>query len=242
MHITFKVLTYNIHKGFSPGRLRFMLPQMRRALEAINSDMVFLQEVRGEHKRDSVNQFEFLADQLWPHYAYGKNAIYQAGHHGNAILSKFPFVGWENINVARIPRSSRSILHGIIKVADSDTTVHVLCIHLGLFKTERSGQIDQLCDRIAETIPADEALIIAGDFNDWRREAWERLEAEFGLREVFKELTGKYAKSFPALRPTLATDRIYYRGLKLLEGQCLKKLPWRVLSDHLPLLATFKIV
>ncbi len=39
------------------------------------------------------SQFAFLADEIWPHFAYGKNAIYSAGHHGNAILSKHPILG-----------------------------------------------------------------------------------------------------------------------------------------------------
>jgi len=61
------------------------------------------------------------------------------------------------------------------------------------------------------------------------------------LHEVFKELEGDYAKTFPALRPTLRTDRIYFRGLQLIGGECLKGKPWRSLSDHLPLLAHFSL-
>ncbi|MGZ3709925.1 MAG: endonuclease/exonuclease/phosphatase family protein, partial [Bdellovibrionota bacterium] len=64
---------------------------MRDALRAERADLVFLQEVLGEHEIHSRTvqgwpagpQFEFLADELWPHFAYGKNAAYSAGHHGN---------------------------------------------------------------------------------------------------------------------------------------------------------------
>ena len=249
MSNTFKVLTYNIHKGFSPGKVRFMLPQMREALETVNSDLVFLQEVQGKHSKQEkriqdwpdASQFEFLADQLWPHYAYGKNAIYQAGHHGNAILSKYPIGSWENINVSQVARASRSLLHGVIELPDNGLNLHVICIHLGLFKAERSGQLAALSQRIADKVPANEPLIIAGDFNDWRSEAAKHLEVDLGLKEVFNELEGGHAKSFPAWGPTLKTDRIYYRGLELIEGECLKEKPWRLLSDHLPLYAKFKI-
>mgnify|MGYP003392572165 FL=1 len=103
-----KVLTYNIHKGFSATNLRFILHEIKSSLRHINADIVFLQEVHGERTisnnrfADWPNnqQFEFLADQIWHHCAYGKNAIYKSGHHGNAILSKYPFVEWENINVS----------------------------------------------------------------------------------------------------------------------------------------------
>lgn len=244
-----QVLTYNIHKGFSPGRLRFILPKMREALHDLSTDLVFLQEVQGEHKRQEkriqdwpeTSQFEFLAEQLWPHYAYGKNAIYAAGHHGNAILSKYPFSECENINVSAISRASRSLLHGVLNLSEGSPPVHVLCIHLGLFKAEREEQLKILADRIKAHVGMEEPLIIAGDFNDWRKEATDYLEAELNLREVIKELEGEHAKTYPAWRPTLLFDRIYYRGLKLLEGHCLQGNPWRLLSDHLPLYAKFEL-
>ena len=43
------LITYNIHKGFGVGAIRFLLPQMRNAIMSLNPDFVFLQEVQGEH-------------------------------------------------------------------------------------------------------------------------------------------------------------------------------------------------
>ena len=73
-------------------------------IEALDADLVFLQEIHGRHSGRAAHEgrytypdrphFEYLADQSWPHYAYGRNAIYRKGDHGNAILSKFPFVRW----------------------------------------------------------------------------------------------------------------------------------------------------
>src|SRR3972149_654587 len=171
-----KVLTYNVHKGFSTANLRFVLHRMREELHKTDADIIFLQEIQGKHStweatvRDwpAVSQFEFLADQLWPHYAYGKNAIYNAGHHGNAILSKFPFVHWENLNVSDMRRASRSLLHGVVKIPDINRELHVICIHLDLRGYERRRQISILAQRIRETVPPQEPLILAGDFNDWR--------------------------------------------------------------------------
>ena len=112
-----KILTYNIHKGFNASNRRFVLHEMKDALREINADIVFLQEIQGEHRHKQnrisdwpdTSQFEFLADQVWQHHAYGKNAIYKSGHHGNAILSKYPFVEWENINVSLMKNASRSL-------------------------------------------------------------------------------------------------------------------------------------
>ncbi|MFI3155647.1 MAG: endonuclease/exonuclease/phosphatase family protein [Methylococcaceae bacterium] len=119
-----RVLTYNIHKGFNAGNRRFVLHQIREALVAADADLMFLQEMQGEHHRHQqriadwplLSHLEFLAENNWPFHAYGKNAIYNAGHHGNAILSKHPFERWENINVSPFPWASRSLLHGVIRL------------------------------------------------------------------------------------------------------------------------------
>src|SRR5687768_17641985 len=89
----------------------------------------------------AASQFEFLADEVWSHYAYGKNAILDTSHHGNAILSKYPFTAWANINVSLFQRASRSLLHGSLQIPGIVTRVHVLCVHFGLLGFERKSQI-----------------------------------------------------------------------------------------------------
>src|SRR5688572_17644966 len=88
-----RVMTYNIHKGFNAGNTRFVLHSMRKALVQTEADLIFLQEIQGQHadrerfidEWPDIPQLQFLAGGIWPHQAYGKNAIYNAGHHGNAI-------------------------------------------------------------------------------------------------------------------------------------------------------------
>lgn len=245
------LITYNIHKGFGPGRLQFLLPQMRKALHDLSPDFVLLQEVQGVHRRREkrINdwplqpQFAYMAEKEWPHYLYAKNAVYQAGHHGNAILSKYAFEQFENLNFARHDRASRSILHGQLKMnhAGKDINLHLLCVHLGLFKRERAFQCRALMQRIQQAVPPGEPLIMAGDFNDWRLHLSEPLAEELAIQEIFYTLSGQHARSFPALKPALCVDRIYYRGLKPVEASCLQGKPWRLLSDHLPLFARFEL-
>lgn len=238
-----KLISYNIHKGFSAGNRDFILPQIREALQDVDPELIFLQEVQGKHRKRKLKkiesaeipQTEFLADKHWPHALYAKNAVYGPAHHGNALLSKFPFTMWENINVALMPRASRSLLHGVITLAE--TQVHVICLHLGLFEAERKIQLTRLSERINEHIPAEAPLIIAGDFNDWRGMAENHLERELGLKEVYKVFHGQHAKTFPATRPAFRVDRIYYRKFGLAKAEVLDSLPWKKLSDHLPLYA-----
>lgn len=241
------LITYNIHKGFGVGAIRFLLPKMREAITELNPDFVFLQEVQGEHRKRQkrINawpdspQCEYIAENIWPHYAYAKNAIYQSGHHGNAILSKYAFRRIDNINLASIRRASRGILHAQLMV--DGATVHLLCVHLGLFKRERAEQATALMRRIKEVVPLNEPLLMAGDFNDWRNVLSQPFAEDLNVEEAFVSLEGQHARSFPAIRPALCVDRVYFRGMRVQEVACLQGKPWRMLSDHLPLYARFEL-
>ncbi len=242
------VITYNIHKGFGVGRMRFLLPEMRQALNTMSPDFIFLQEVQGEHKRRQKRieawpespQTEFMAEYGWPYHLYAKNAVYQSGHHGNAILSQHAIDKFENINLSTYNRASRSILHAQVTVGLTEKIpLHLLCVHFGIFKAERKEQTKALMSRIIETVPEGEPLIMAGDFNDWRQELSLPLRTELGIEEAFYFMKGEHARSFPALRPSLSIDRIYFRGMKVASVKCLSGKPWRTLSDHLPLYAHF---
>ena len=39
--LSLSLITYNIHKGFGVGKVRFLLPKMREALSTLNPDFVF---------------------------------------------------------------------------------------------------------------------------------------------------------------------------------------------------------
>jgi endonuclease/exonuclease/phosphatase family metal-dependent hydrolase len=245
------VLTYNIHKGYCSGNRRFVLESMRERIAETGADIVFLQEIHGTAIKSKAKRrrfsypdqphFEYLAEQSWPHFAYGCNAIYRKGDHGNAILSMYPFASWENIDISIFPRSSRSILHGVIELPHKGTRLHTLCVHLGLLEQERREQLQALTDRINSHVPRDEPMIIAGDFNDWRRRAELHLHADLGLRELFLHMHGRHALTFPVWAPILPVDRIYYRGLKPAACKRLGSGPWRELSDHAALFGIFRL-
>ena len=250
MSCEFSILTYNIHKGFSMSGRRFVLHRMRDALAQTRVDVVFLQEALGQHDRHARTlhewpaypQFEFLADTLWPHHAYGRNAIYDQGHHGNAILSCYPFIEWENIGVSPYPfAASRSLLHGIIELPDSGSRLHLVCVHFGFFGAERRPQIRQLCERIEAHVPHDEPLVVAGDFNDWSGRAERNFNHELELSEVFHTLHGRPARTWPAVAPVLPMDRVYCRGAVPMAAERLSHAPWRSLSDHTPLQVRFSL-
>jgi len=237
---TFRILTLNIHKGFALGPKRLVLSHIRDALRTSGADLVFLQEVVGDNQKHRKNlrhwpeetQLEYLADTVWSHHAYGKNAIYQHGHHGNAILSERPFTSWDNIDASFVNFSQRGFLHGTI--ADD---VHLICIHLGLFERERKLQTFQLIDYIQRTIPGNAPLVIAGDLNDWRKTSHRAIKSSLHMSEASECVAGRCADTFPAFFPLLPMDRIYLRGFSVSACHTMAGDNWREFSDHCALVA-----
>jgi endonuclease/exonuclease/phosphatase family metal-dependent hydrolase len=241
-----KILTLNLHKGFSHFNRRFVLHELRDAIRMVSADIVFLQDVIGEHSDHSAkhgswpeqSQYEFLADTLWHNYAYGRNAVYTSGHHGNALLSKYPIVEYQNRDMSIPGAEKRGFLHAVIQADDRQDRLHAVCAHLGLTETHRGIQLARLCDFINDELPADARIVLAGDFNDWMGRANRILRNCADLDEVFAAANGKSARSYPARFPVLRLDRIYTRNLKATGTAVLSRRPWSRLSDHAALVAS----
>ncbi len=110
MEPTLHIATHNIHKGFSQFNRRLMVHELREHLRQLDADIVFLQEVQGEHRHHEERhdawpeepQHEFLAAEVWRNTAYGRNVVYDHGHHGNAILSRYPIIASQNQDVTHL--------------------------------------------------------------------------------------------------------------------------------------------
>jgi endonuclease/exonuclease/phosphatase family metal-dependent hydrolase len=260
-----RIATYNIHKGVTAIGSRPRIHALKLAISSLSADIVFLQEVQGRHdffalrhaaKWPQQSQHEFLAGDV-QHSAYGMNAVYDHGHHGNALLSNFPIVSSNNHDVSDHQFESRGILHCIVRIQERD--VHCYVVHLGLFAGSRLRQIEALIQAVTHTTESDSPIIIAGDFNDWTNALSASLRKKLGVTEVFDEVLssrsfGSYlrrlsgrgprkspARTFPAAMPVLKLDRIYVRGLKIEHAQVLHGARWARLSDHAPLVADLKI-
>ena len=266
-----RVATYNIHKGVSSIRSTPRVLALKKAIAQFDADVVFLQEVQGRHDRYSAQfgeesrghrhwpeaaQHEFFAGESH-HSAYGMNAVYDHGHHGNALLSTFPIANTINHDVSDHAYEQRGILHCIVKT--EGCLVHCYVVHLGLFESGRGRQTQALIDCIKASAPNDEPVIIAGDFNDWRNTLSDKLRKALGVVEVFDELgkrskigdmvrglagrekTVNPARTFPAAMPWFRLDRIYVRGFKVDSAQVLHGPLWAKLSDHAPIVAALTL-
>jgi len=246
LHNTLRIATFNIHKGVTHFSARFSLHHQRDLLRKLHADIVFLQEVRDAHTTHSkrfsawpdAGQIEFLADEIWAEYAYGKNSVYPAGHHGNALLSKFPIVKTVNTDISAHRSEDRGMLHSVINVPQWDKPLHSICVHLGLFARWRRQQLQSVAQYIHDHVPEDEPLIIAGDFNDWGMRSGKAFADGLHLHEVFEHHLGRPARSFPSWLPILRLDRIYIRGFKVQHAEVHAGAHFLKVSDHAILSAT----
>ncbi len=208
---------------------------MRAALEASRADLVCLQEIGvAVGSIGNATQYEVLADTIWRQHAYGRNAVVAGGHHGNALLSRYPITRWQNVDVSVGRAERRGLLHCVVDAPLGRLPLHVACVHLSLRESERQEQVGQLLAYISTNVPSDAPLVLAGDFNDWRGLAHARLCQEGALEEIHAAATGRPARTFPARFPLLPLDRIYVRQLRH-EPLPLPRRPWARLSDHAPL-------
>jgi endonuclease/exonuclease/phosphatase family metal-dependent hydrolase len=155
------------------------------------------------------------------------------------VLSRFPIVSHENLDISAHAFESRGLLHCAIDLGAGEPELHCLNVHLGLFERGRKWQIHALCERIRATVPADAPLVIAGDFNDWRDKANRLIVAELGVVEVFAAVRGRPARTFPSVLPVFRLDRIYARGLSIIDAHVHYAFPSGRISDHAALAATF---
>ncbi|THF63808.1 EEP domain-containing protein [Pseudothauera nasutitermitis] len=240
-----RICTYNIHKGFSQFNRRMVVHELRDRLRSLDVDLVFLQEVQGlhlghagrHHNWPASAQHEFLAEDAWQQTAYGGNAVYDHGHHGNAILSRHLILSADNQDVSDHRFERRGLLHCEVELPAFGQPVHCVCVHLGLMGGSRRRQMEALAERMERLAPDGAPLIIAGDFNDWRNRADDLLGRRLGLTEAFHGVRGVPARSFPSRLPMFRLDRIYVRGFKVRDARVHHGPAWAGLSDHAALTA-----
>ncbi len=240
---TFRVATYNIHKGvqgIGPVR-RLEIHNIGHAVEQLDADVICLQEVRKLHRQEAkyfkrwpeLPQAEFLCPEGY-HPVYQTNATTAHGEHGNAVLSRWPVVSHAHQDISDHRFEQRGLLH--VHVQCGKRPIHVIVLHLGLIAGSRVRQIEQLGVYIRRAVPRREALVVAGDLNDWGAKLRPVMN-ELGL----KDFAGERQYTFPSRVPLTQLDYVYARGLKPVGVEIPRGRIWWRMSDHLPLIAEFKL-
>ncbi len=231
-----RVVTYNIRSLASERRQEKVFRKIRARLAGSPPDVLCLQEVFVEH---GAAEFDHaILKDIFPYVAFGQNASFGSGHLGNAVLSRSPIESWENYDLSIKGREPRGCLKTTIELPEGKN-LYLLVVHLGLRYGERQKQFQFLSNylnKISMRVP----LLVAGDFNDWHYGLHSLLYKKVRLFDVHEAHSGRLARTFPAWFPVLPLDRIYFSDVSLLESKVLHD-GWRMVSDHLPLMAAFEV-
>ena len=240
MQQKFRLITYNIRKGKgASGRLDGSVAKLGRALLEHHPDVMSCQEVFHGFAKP-IEQSAQLGELLGlPHY-YLPNRTRRVGHHGNATFTHYPVLGMDNYDISTNPVEKRGVLH--LKLNLHGKVLHVFNAHLGLNQRQRSVQIRHIANIIQKTCQPDEALVLAGDFNDWNRVIDRYVTKKMGLVNVFGHVRGVESRTWHARRLVFNLDRVYVRHIRSVHTQRLAGAPWNELSDHLPLWAELEIL
>ena len=202
-----RVLQFNIRAAISrAGGVH--VSQIAAEIEAVQPDLVSLNEVDSHTLRTRVDEPAYLAEATGLHVVYGPNLIYDGGPFGNAILTRYPVVESHNL---RLPGTfglePRGLLTAIVivdgrRVAFSST-------HL----TEGS---DGRQSRLLQALAVARALhsmaaptILAGDLNSDSTDVPGRILRRRLLDAQEEGGTG-LGDTFPEANPSSRFDYIFY--------------------------------
>lgn len=238
----FRVATYNIHKcrGFdrrtSPGRIIAVMQELQ-------AEILCLQEVVDAPEGPRIfDQAREIARAFPEHsWCFGSNRALRGGLYGNMTLTRFPIRSWRNHDLTHRKREERGVLQADIETG-ARHVLHVFNIHLGTSYTERRLQAARLLsvDVLGQEGLSDPRLIV-GDFNEWTTGLTTRLLR--GSFKTFRPQHGlRFPRTYPGMLPLLSLDHYYYEPpLELEEAQLWRSRKALIASDHLPLIADFRV-
>jgi endonuclease/exonuclease/phosphatase family metal-dependent hydrolase len=245
---TLSVATYNVHRGVGRDR-RLDHRRIARLILDLDVDVVALQEVEtpGTNAPGAAPLLHPLRQQGYE-LLLGPTMRSERAAYGNALLSRLPVICHWSRDLSHPGREPRGLIEASLSLDAKGSTGHVptrngeiqcFATHLGLDSGERRRQIEWLVeqiDRQCRPAPAQQPIILLGDFNEWRRRPGR-------LMPIQARLQGTPARpTYPSCWPLLPLDRIWFGGgLRLQTFEVVKTPTARVASDHLPLRASFAL-
>jgi endonuclease/exonuclease/phosphatase family metal-dependent hydrolase len=236
-----RVVTYNVHKcrGLD-GRIR--PERIVRILREIDADIIALQEiVGGVDGSPQEDQAAFIAGALGFSSCLGENRRLNGRAYGNLVLSRYPLHAVSNYDITRNGREQRGCLRVDLEMG-GDFMLHVFNVHLGTGFVERRDQGRKLVtSEILNNRRLHGARIVLGDFNEWTRGLATRLLTA-QLESVDIQKYGRRSRTYPAILPLLHLDHVYFDPILKVESVALHRSRAALIaSDHLPLVADFRI-
>ncbi|HZK44296.1 MAG TPA: endonuclease/exonuclease/phosphatase family protein [Syntrophomonadaceae bacterium] len=227
-----KVVTFNIHHGTDINN-QPSLNNIYLLLKQIQADIINLQELDMQRPQTSLKkQAAILAQKLGMYYVYGPVRTYEKGSYGNAILSIYPIVSNENMDLGE-SNDRRYCLKANINI--KDYTISIFNTHLGLSQPKRYKQLKDII--LPNIFNNNHPTILAGDFNAPTTRP-EILMLSSILTDTFVKNSGILQHTFPSDHPQARIDYIF-------TNSHLTPVDYYIMdanvSDHLPVITMVEI-
>jgi endonuclease/exonuclease/phosphatase family metal-dependent hydrolase len=198
-------------------------------ISELDADLISLQEVLRSDRGD--DPLEALAEALGLHVAFAVTRVHKRGKIGNAILSRWPIRAVTMLDLSNVLEKRVAVA---AQLQADGVEIDVVATHLALADRTRRRQVKSLLEHPRLTATP---TLLMGDMNAWRQ-----CRATRELDEALTEHHNReWPASFPAASPVLALDRIYARGLHVIEMEAHDSRAARRASDHLPIIARVKL-
>ncbi len=220
--------SYNIHSCFGTDR-KYLPERIVEVIQALDVDVVGLQEVDMGLLADGQPQLDFLASSLRLTAIAGASFCDHRGHFGNALLTRLPIQSTRRIDLSVRRFEPRGAIDALLHI--DGLGLRVVATHLGLNAAERRLQVRHLLHAL-DAEPQDRPWLMLGDFNEWRPTggALRALNRRFGPSGTLR--------TFPSRFPMLPLDRIWIWPRPAVHRLHTYATPLsRVASDHLPIRA-----
>ncbi|MBE6536856.1 MAG: hypothetical protein E7673_02765 [Ruminococcaceae bacterium] len=223
-----KIVTFNTQHCLNYIQRKIDFEIMAKAILECGGDIVGLNEMRGlGTSPDYEAQIERLAELTGMKYFYFAKAIdFPAGPYGNGILSKYPILKAESIE---IPDPVEKKYNGYYETrcvlkAEIEGGVTVLITHMGLNPDEAENAVAEVIKHVT-----DKKCILMGDFN--MEPSNPTLEPIFiKMKDTAKNFCGE-KKSFPSDAPRVKIDYIFVSDDARIT---FADIPEIIASDHRP--------
>lgn len=201
-----------------------MVEKCARFLREERIDIAALVEIdAGSSRTKGVNQVELLSrlagfehSVFFPALRVGSRI-----NQGNALLSRYPIVGSENIGLPGMGEP-RVLSEACVDMGGEDITL--LLTHLSLQQNLRGSQLKKIIEIVNGCT---KPLILAGDFNVNHEDELAILN-EGGLNHAISLPT------YPSWRPRRNLDHVFVSDLCIGDAYAYTK---ELFSDHLPIVA-----
>ncbi len=223
-----RIISYNIHSGVGLDK-QHDYRRIGNYLAERDADIVLLQEMDTRPAdREVIKDIRDICAGSVYHLVASPALSEDAGWYGNAVLSRFPVLESQTLDVSQDGFQPRNIQ--IVTVDTPDGPLTVVNTHKGLKKHERRSQFALLHEYIAAKLKQKPTpLLLAGDFNEWQFFT----SAFKGLDETLNQ--HKVGATFPSRFPLFSLDRVWTTSdIRVRRVKRLKNERTKVMSDHLP--------